>query len=151
MNAQVLTAVDKLGSQVVIKKSPTLGMSPVVSLFMRGYAELIDNGFAYNNLAGHNKNNVIYVEIDNEVAGFIVYEIQDDIAKTCWIIFGSVLEKFRRRGLYKIMHNHLEKIAKSQGSTQIFSFVHKDNTAMMKLNESLGKESSRLQRYELRL
>jgi ribosomal protein S18 acetylase RimI-like enzyme len=134
------TETDKLGSQVQIKYTANIGSSPVVAPFMHGYATLIEQGYAYSNLAGHNKNSAIYAEIDNEFAGFIVYDLQDDPAKTCWIIFGSVLEKFRRRGLYKIMHSHLENVVRKSNSKQIFSFVHKDNIAMLELSKQIGKQ-----------
>jgi ribosomal protein S18 acetylase RimI-like enzyme len=133
------TETDKLGSTVEIKYAASIGSSPVVAPFMHGYATLIEQGYAYSNLAGHNKNSAVYAEIDNEVAGFIVYDLQDDPAKTCWIIFGSVVEKFRRRGIYKMMHKHLENIARKSKSKQIFSLVHKDNVAMLELSKQIGK------------
>lgn len=146
----ISTEKDNLGSDVAIKRALTLGTTPIVPIFMREFANLIDQGFTTNNMVATNKSKVIYVEIDNVIAGFIVYDIQhDDVSKTCWILFGTVLESFRRRGLYKIMHRHLEMAAKEQGSKQIFSLVHVNNTAMLELNKKLDKNPvfHRMEKY----
>lgn len=144
------TEKDNLGSDVAVKKALTLGTTPIVPIFMREFANLIDQGFTTNNIVATNKSKVIYVEINNAIAGFIVYDIQhDDVSKTCWILFGTVLEPFRRRGLYKIMHSHLEIAAREQGSKQIFSLVHVNNTAMLELNKKLDKNPvfHRMEKY----
>jgi RimJ/RimL family protein N-acetyltransferase len=151
MNKTDKLTKDKTGADVIVKTAPALGGSPVLPFFLRGYADLIDQGFAWNNLAGHNKNGVIYAEINGEIAGFIVYDLEDDVAKTCWIVFGTVVEKFRRRGLYQIIHDRLIELAKYNGCSRIFSYVHVNNNAMLELNKKLGKLPSPLVRHELQL
>jgi ribosomal protein S18 acetylase RimI-like enzyme len=134
------TEKDKLGLDVKVKKAVTMGTTPIVPLFMKEYANLMSRGYTSNNMIATNKSKVLFVEIDDIIAGFIVYDIHhDEVSKTCWILFGTVLEAFRRRGLYAIMHKHLEMVAKEQGSKQIFSLVHVDNTAMLNLNKKLNK------------
>lgn len=130
---------DKWGENVTIKHVMSIGMTPIVPLFMSEFSKLIDQGHASSNMVGSNRSRAIYAEINNEVAGFIVYEIQEDVPKTCWIIFGTVLGHYRRRGLYKIMHTHLEQLVKHQGSTQIVSLVHVNNSSMLELSKQLNK------------
>jgi ribosomal protein S18 acetylase RimI-like enzyme len=131
---------DKLGSKVVVKFSSTLGNSPVVPIFLRAYAGLIESGHAFNYMSGSNKSKVIYAEIDDKIVGHIVYDLHDDIPKTAWVIFGGVDNSFQRRGIYKILNTYLETQAKKAGSTRIVSLVHADNTAMLELGKAVGRK-----------
>ena len=47
------------------------------------------------------------------------------------------------------MHSHLEIAAREQGSKQIFSLVHVNNTAMLELNKKLDKNPvfHRMEKY----
>ena len=143
------TELDKTNNLVNLIHEENLGSTPVVPVFLKEYANLIDQGFAYKYLVATNKSNVIYAEIENKVAGFIIFDFHDDVAKTCWVIFGSVVEGFRQRGLYKMMHMHLEKIAKDNGSSQVFSFVHVNNHRMLEVSKQLNKHPAfyRVEKY----
>lgn len=125
--------------KIIIKNVTSIGTTPIIPLFMKEFAKLIEQGYAANNMVGSNRSRAIYAEVNGEIAGFIVFEIQEDVAKTCWIIFGTVLEPYRRKGLYKTMYSHLEKLVKQQGSTQVVSLVHIDNHAMLELNKQLDR------------
>jgi RimJ/RimL family protein N-acetyltransferase len=132
---------DKTQTIVSVNLSSALGGSIIVPFFLREAASLIEKGWAQPVIMGTNDSKVIYVEIEDEVAGFIVFNYQNDYQKTTWIVIGTVFEKYRGRGLYKIMHSHLEQIAKNNNSGSINSHVHRDNAPMLAICKSIGKET----------
>ena len=140
--AEVVLAkeIDKQGTELIIKFGPTLGSTPVVPVFLHEYAAHIEKGFAYNYMIASNMSKVIYATIGGEVAGFIIFDYQNDIPKTLWINFGAVVDKYKNRGIYSILHRHLEKSAKANGSKKIHSFVHINNTAMLEASKKIGKQ-----------
>jgi len=135
------TVKDKTNSNVSIKSVNTLGGSIIVPLFLREAASLIEKGWANQAIIGSNDSKVIYAEIEKEIVGFIVFNIENNYQKTTWIVLGTVFEKYRGRGLYKIMHSYLEKVAKNNNSSRISSHVHCDNAPMLAICKSLGKEA----------
>lgn len=130
---------DRQDITVKIYFSSTLGDSPVMSHFMRGYADLIDSGHAGPFLVGTNRSRAIYLEIENKLVGYVVYDIHEDIPKTTWIIHGSINSEYRRRGLYTIINKYLEDQARKMGSKRVVSLVHTDNTAMLELGKAIGR------------
>lgn len=132
------TVADKTQSTVLIKLCNTLGGSYILPLFLREAADLIEKGWAQDSLMGSNDSMVIFAEVDNEIAGFIVFNFQKDFRKTTWIVLGSVVEKFKRRGIYQLMHKSLEKIATFHKSEQIQSNVHIENLAMIEASKAIG-------------
>ena len=135
------TVKDKTRSSVSIKSVNTLGGSIIVPLFLREAASLIEKGWANQAIIGSNDSKVIYAEIENEIAGFIVFNFENNYQKTTWIVIGTVFEKYRGRGIYKIMHSYLEKIAKDNKSSRVSSHVHCDNVPMLAICKSIGKEA----------
>ena len=141
MNDKILGhETDRKGSKVEIKLAPTLGNCKILPYFYRGYSKLIDSGYALNYLTGSNLNKVVYAEVDDKLAGFIIFDYLTDVAKTTWITYGGVEDDFKRRGIYQILHKYLEKQARAAGSTQIQSLVHVNNTAMMQASKAIGKD-----------
>jgi GNAT superfamily N-acetyltransferase len=134
------TELDRQGSPVEIKLAPTLGTSKIVPYFYRGYSKLIDAGHANNFLTGLNTSKVIYADIHGQLAGFIIFDYQQDIPKTTWIVYGGVEDTFQRRGIYQMLHKYLEKQARLHGSRQIHSFVHSENIAMLEVSKAIGKK-----------
>jgi ribosomal protein S18 acetylase RimI-like enzyme len=134
------TETDKTGATVTVKFSATLGNSPVVPIFLRAYATLIESGHAFNYIAGTNKSKAVYAEIDGRIVAHLVYDIQDDIPKTTYVVFGGVDDAFKRRGLYTILNKYLEQQGKKAGSKKVVSLVHAENIAMLALGEAVGRK-----------
>lgn len=131
---------DKSGNDISVMYGVTLGSTPVVPIFLKEYARHIENGFAYNYMIASNMSKVIYALVNGEVAGFIVYDYQNDIPKTLWINFGAVVDKHKKQGIYSLLHRYLEKSAKANGSKKIHSFVHVNNQAMLDASIKIGKK-----------
>lgn len=121
------TETDKLGNEIQIMKTDTLGASPIYSFFLRQMAELIDAGYSLPvQTWDDNKCGAIYATVNNKVIGHIVYEFKPD-QNTLWITLSAVDSSCRGRGIYTILHKHFEAVAREMGCWAIASHVHKDN------------------------
>lgn len=120
--------LDAKESTVVVKYCASLGGSPLIPFFLKNLAILMDNGFTHYHFAGHNRSKAVYAEIDGQIAGHIVFEILDDAFKTAWITLSAVDEKYKKRGIYTILHKHFENQIKTLNAKKIASYVHVNNT-----------------------
>jgi len=136
---KIASEFDKTGSPVTVFLASTIGESPVLPIFLREYANLIDAGYAQYSMVGNNRNKSVYAVMDNKIVAIMVYEIGEDITKTTWINFSFVDEKFRGRGIFKILHKCLEDCVKTAGSKKISSLIHIDNTTMLASAKSVGR------------
>lgn len=132
------TETDKKGSEVVIKNTTAIGYTPVLPFFMKQFSELCQLGWAHPVFTCNNTTRAIYAEIDGQVVGHIVYNILEDQIKTTWIYLSAVDDNFRQRGIYNLMHKHLETTVKKLGSQKIASYVHVDNKPRQASCASVG-------------
>jgi ribosomal protein S18 acetylase RimI-like enzyme len=130
--------IDKTGAEVTVKLAPTIGNSKIVPFFLKNYAKLIEDGLAHPIITFNNKNKAVYAEINGQVVGHIVYEVQEDVAKTGWITFSCIDDNFRQRGIYNILHRHFETTVKQAGSKKIASHVHVTNMPRQASCASVG-------------
>jgi predicted GNAT family acetyltransferase len=131
-------AVDKRGNKLSVNYSETFGSSPVVSFFLRNYADMIDDGHAHSLITGSNKSRVVYITHDDRVVASVVYDIQDDVYKTAWIVFTCVDPEYRNRGLYKILNKYFEQVVTTNGCKKISSFVHVNNEKSFNARKAIG-------------
>jgi RimJ/RimL family protein N-acetyltransferase len=131
-------AVDKRGNKLTVNYSETFGSSPVVSFFMRNYADMIDDGHAHSLITGSNKSHVVYITHNDRVVASVVYDIQDDVYKTAWIVFTCVDPEYRDRGLYKILNKHFEQVVTTDGCKKISSLVHVNNEKSFNARKAIG-------------
>lgn len=131
------TETDNTGEIVKILSTSHLGMSPLCSIYLKSYAELIEAGHAYPRINGTNKTRAIYATINNEIVGFITYEFMVDWMMV-HIVFSRVDPNFRNRGIYKLMFNKLEKMAKALKYVKIYSEVSASNAVIIAGHESVG-------------
>lgn len=133
------TKKDKLDNEIIIRHCDTLGFSPVFTFFLRNYADLIDNGLGDPvTLWNDNFCSVLYCVDNNEkILGSIVYEIVEH-HKQLYIILSSVSEECRGRGIFHILHQFLENIAKERKCSGITSHVHKNNNIRLITAEKEG-------------
>ena len=96
-------------------------------------------GHANNIFIATNKSQAVYAESVSKVIGVIVFDIKEDYIKSAYIIAGGVETEYRNRGIYKLLHQQLEELAKQLGCSKIRSEVHPNNTAMINTFTSLGK------------
>lgn len=139
MDITLATNVQVKSYTVTVKHAPTIGGSPILPIFMKGYAELIEQGHALSFMMGTNKSKAMYAEVNGHIAGYIVYDIQEDILKTAYIVSGEILAPYRRQGIYQVLHRYLEESVKKLGSKRVNSMVNINNTSMIELNKIIGK------------
>ena len=132
------TEKDKTGADVTISLANPIGGTPVVPFFLQNYGKLIEDGHANPFIMGSNKSRAVFASIDNKVVGHIVFDIQEDVSKTAWIVFSCIDDNYRQRGLYKLIHKHFVTVAKQFGSSKIASHVHITNKTRQASCESVG-------------
>jgi ribosomal protein S18 acetylase RimI-like enzyme len=135
----LITTQDKAGTEIVIKSADILGYSPVLPVFMTHQVELMNAGYANRVFIATNRSKAVYAEVNGTIVGEIVYDVKEEAIKFAYIIAGTVVPTYRGRGIYKILHQQLEVVAKSLGCSKIRSEVHPDNKPMVATLESLGK------------
>ena len=131
---------DNTGAVVKILSTSQIGMSPLCSIYLKSYAELIEAGHAYPRINGTNKTRAIYATINDEIVGFITYEFMVDWMMV-HIVFSRVDPKFRSRGIYKMMFTKLEKMAKALKYIRIYSEVSASNASIIASHESVGMKT----------
>ena len=134
------TELDKQGNPVTIKLADTVAYSPVLPFFMKAQADLMIAGHSTTMFIATNKSKGVYAEVNDSVVGCIVFDYKDDYLKLAYIVAGAVDPKYRSRGIYSMLHRHLEAIARTLGCVKIRSDVHPNNTPMLNTMKALGKE-----------
>lgn len=136
----IIGVPDKTGVTIRIKHINEMGNSPVMLFYIKEYAKLIEAGMAHPVLGAGNNSSAMYAELDNRVVGIIVYRMENDPLKTTWKTLSAVDADYQRRGIYRLIHNQLEKYVKAQGSKKMASHVHVNNAAAHKGNKAMGLE-----------
>jgi len=132
------TEQDRNGTSVAIRHIDEIADSPVVSFFLKHLAKLIDNGFALQLVAGTNRHQAVYAEIDGVIVGHIVYEYLEQPVRTAWITLSAIDENYKRRGIYTMLHRHFELRIRAAGAKKIASSVHVNNLARQASCEKVG-------------
>lgn len=129
---------DKDGSNFEVKKIDKLSYTPVYTFFLRQQAELIDAGLSYPYTSWNDSScGAIYAERNGEVIGLIVFD-RKKYPESLWIVLSSVDKKFRKLGIYKALHRHLESVALDIGCHYVCSHVHVNNHTRLKSAEIVG-------------
>ena len=121
------TEQDRTGAAVEIRHLDEIGDSKVVSFFLKNLAILIDNGFSLQLIAGSNRHQAVFAEINGEIVGHIVYEYLESPVKTAWITLSAIDDNYKRRGIYTMLHQHFEQKIRAAGAKKIASSVHVNN------------------------
>lgn len=131
--------VDKTGASLEIIHVEKIASSPVYTFFIRHMAELIDSGFAMARTTWKdNECGAIYAEENGVIVGAIIYS-REYLDKNClWIELSAVRNDCRKRGIYSILHNYFEMLAKKMNCDSISSKVHKNNVVRLSSAEKVG-------------
>lgn len=141
MDQQILSSTTTTsGTPLEIYHSPTLTMSPVYPLFLRGISALISSGNRESykswddDLCGS-----VYAMHGKDIIGQLVYSKEDK--KILFVVEAFVEPDFRGQGIYTILHQQLEVLAKDMGYWAVSINVPVDNLDGLKLANKLGMSS----------
>lgn len=143
MNLQLLTIEkDNLGNDIEFYRFDSLANSPAYTFFLRQMAELIDSGFGHPITSWEDKDcATVYCTHKAKIIGAIIYSTRTvEKQGSLWLILGSVVPEYQGNGIYRMLRQHFENIAKEYGCWGIASYVHKDNQAAIKMSEALGSK-----------
>lgn len=131
------TCKDSRDSLLDIYQSNTLASCPALSLFLKVYAEIMDQGFSNPVIAWRNKSNIVWAQLDNRVVGGICYDYDSD-TRLGWIVLSFTDPEFRGRGINGILHKFFEADIKNLGGTRIASLIHINNASRLKSAAKVG-------------
>lgn len=131
------TCNDSRGSTLDIHQSNSLSLCPALSLFLKVYAEILDQGFANPNVAWRNKSSMVWAEINGKVVGGICYEYEPE-TRMGWIVLSFTHPDYRGRGINGLLHEFFEAEIKKLGGARIASLIHVDNVSRIKSAEKVG-------------
>ncbi len=141
------TELDKYNNPVTISYVDSIGYSPIVPMYMKNFAKLVEQGYASAHiLTGVNDQcKAIIAEEDEDLVGCMLFILKHEIPIiTAWIYFTHVEERVRGRNIYKLMYNHLLKKVPEFGVTAVSSLVHIDHTSMIKACDSTDRKAKYL-------
>lgn len=130
----------RTGSEVIIHLLKIDEITKDLNVFfLRRWADLVESGHASSNyLPSHSSGStrILYATIDGEIVGHILFEFTS--SKDSFIHFTVVEEKFRKHGLYLVMHKYYDKIMRHSKISRSKSMLHADNTAIIEAAKKNG-------------
>jgi GNAT superfamily N-acetyltransferase len=115
-----------------------LSFSPVFSVVLRTYSEIVEKKLAPPQLDLDNDNSVVWAQKeDGTILGGICYKFKEDW-NSAYIQLSFTAENSRGLGINAICHPYVEQDAKNLGYTRVMSMVHINNTARLKSAEKVG-------------
>lgn len=137
------------GVPAKICTSETLVMTPVVPVAYRAAADLMEQGYAFNDPFIDRKHSVIWVEIDSKVVSYIIYELKDlEFKNLAYIVMSWVDTEHRRKGLRTIIDQYFVEELKSHGIIYIETQTHLSNDPIDSAYEKLGYKKYFYKRYK---
>jgi hypothetical protein len=132
--------IDRTGATVVVNLIKLEDITKDLNVFFfRRWADLVEAGHAgasYMPSFKQGATRILYITIDDAIAGHILFEFATP--KDSFIHFTVVEEKFRRNGLYHIMHSFYDKVMKHNNVSKSRSHLHINNTAIIEAAKSVG-------------
>lgn len=138
MPTELYKTTDKNGDELTIYFDDSIANTPVVSIFLKVYAEIIEKGWCNPTIPFGNSNKVVWAQRpDGSIAGGICFEHNPSV-KLVWIVLSFTTPEERGKGINGVCHTAFEKVAKNIGATQIASLVHIDNASRLRSSEKVG-------------
>jgi len=121
--------------EIIFKKQ--IANSPCMAMMLQAHAELIEKSWAMNILPFGHKSSCIYAQIENDIAGAIVFIFDPDI-EVVHTQLSYVKPQYRGRRIYQSMHKYLHDYARKVGAHRITSTVHIDNQPLLQASTRSG-------------
>jgi len=125
-----------------IEHGGNLLVSPAYPLFLHGYAELLEHGFAEPGIPWSKDTQVTYVSAYQEdtqtVLGCLAWNY-NKVQTRAWVLLSYVRADCRGKNMYKEMNAVAEDRMRLLGATEVQALVHADNTTMLKASIATGK------------
>lgn len=140
MTNELLRIKDKAGGDLILYYRASIANTPVVAIFLKIYAEIIEKGWSNPTIPFTNRNSVVWAERpDRTVVGGICFEY-DALINTGWIVLSFTDPAERGKGINGICHASFERILKKLGANKISSLVHVDNESRLRSAKKVGME-----------
>jgi len=135
---KIKDTVDNQGNVVELWYSESISYTPVLPLFLKTYAELIENNLTLPVFGFKNTNTVTWAQdSQGNVLGGICYEYVPE-TKIGWLVLSFTAPEFRGRGINQLCHEIYEKDCKNHGATSLGSMVSTNNESRLKSAKKVG-------------
>ena len=135
---KIKDTLDKSGNIVELWHSDTLAWSPAFTLFLRVYADTVDQGMALNQIPFKNNNRIAWAQdASGKVLGGICYEYFSE-SKTGWIVLSFTAPECRGIGINELCHEIFENDCKALGANNLASLVSVNNESRIKSAAKVG-------------
>jgi hypothetical protein len=150
MNNLLATGLDKFGTEIKIYYCSHDTISEkATSFFAKQWTELVEEG---NVRRGYVPNIdgcfVIYLTIDDEVVGLRMWHMVQNVAK---ILLTAIDKKHRRKGLFKLITMHYDKIQVDNNCIKSITFIQLSNSGMVEAARQNGYKTVQLKMEKLYL
>lgn len=122
-----------------LRTHESLPHSAAFSLFLRAYAELLDNDQTPTGTPWDYNTQVVYFEdVDaHKIVSLLAFHINRQ-ASQLWLLFNYTVPEHRRTGLYKQLHAHVETRARALGLRSLAGNIHASNVPSLEAARVLG-------------
>jgi|LauGreStaDraftv2_3_1035109.scaffolds.fasta_scaffold125827_1 GNAT superfamily N-acetyltransferase len=143
---QIDQTTTKNNVPVQIWESITLDWTPVLSMVLRTYAEIVDNKFATPSVdplsfgkKRHKLTKVIWAQLeDGTPLGGIYYHLPKNVNQPAFILLSFTSPDHRGQGINSLCHNYLEQDCIKSGYKRLASNVHLNNESRLKSTVKVG-------------
>lgn len=136
---KITDAKDKLGNSVEVWFSENLQYTPVIPLFLKTWAELVEKNWALPTFAFKTTNRVVWIQgTDGVVQAGIAYEYYPD-QKSGWLVLSFTDPAYRGRGLNQLCHRYYEADCRRLGAVMLSGLISVDNKSALAAAAKTGR------------
>ena len=121
-----------------IRYAGSINGNTATPFFLAAYSSLMDAGSTHPVLLNTHKSEVIYVTINTKVVGLLVFVMQADVYRTCYVQFTHVHPDYRSLRIFDKMFYALEERVKKQGCKKMTANIHVQNQSMLAILARIG-------------
>jgi len=136
------------GIESSVYHSGTLYNLPIVPTLLKDAASLIETGNAFPTIFLKNNQDIIWIENNEDVISFIVFDKMVDEKPICHIHFSWVNSKHRGNGIRSIIQNYLETFCIKNNIFVISTQTFVKNKEIDKSYEKIGLNPVTYMRYK---
>lgn len=138
------------GTKIRVAQNENMGDCPAVATLLRGFADILDKGWAVENLTSFsNSNKVIWCQgPEGDVVGATMFTRNAETSHL-WIMFSYVVPEWRQKGVNRLMNRFIEIDARANKLKYIGSMVHPDNEARLKAMEKFGYSRAMIRMHKV--
>jgi hypothetical protein len=137
MADQLISSLNNFDNLIEVYHNDAIYLSRAFPVFLRGYADRLDNDFIILGKPWFKINcGILYLNCNEKIIGYLAYG--DEKNNLLYTVDINIDEKFRNIDIYKILITNLEIIAKEKNCLAISAILYVDNIIAIRAAEESG-------------